>query len=137
MWWRLPHNPTPYDDDFEDQPAQGLFFKWVLGLVLPLMIFIYSVRAIVAEAAEFSIDQIALVVHGVNAIALGLAGAALALFLHCHYFWGNIYSQAWFSVLGKILAACIFIASLVILIIRVGVLGIRLSDKPGAALLTS
>ena len=46
------------------------------------------------------------------------------MFLHCHYFRGNVYNQAWFAVLGKIVAACGFIAGVGTLIVRVGVLGI-------------
>ena len=38
---------------------------------------------------------------------------------------GNIFNQAWFAVLGKIVAACGFIAALAFVLIRNGVLGIR------------
>ena len=51
------------------------------------------------------------------------AAMSIAVFMHCHYFWGNIYNQAWFAVLGKIIAGCGFIAGLGIVIIRVGILG--------------
>ena len=47
---------------------------------------------------------------------------AVGVFLHFHYFWGNVYNQAWWAVLGKILSAA-FIAATVTLIIRVGILG--------------
>ena len=58
------------------------------------------------------------------AIAFGAAAASAGVFLHCHYFRGNVYNQAWFAVLGKIVAACGFIAGVGTLIVRVGVLGI-------------
>jgi hypothetical protein len=62
---------------------------------------------------------------GLNALALGFAGVCLALFLHCHYFWGNVRDQAWYAVLGKILSLVGFIAALGLLIVRVGVLGVK------------
>ena len=37
--------------------------------------------------------------------------------------WGNVYNQAWPAVLGKILAACGFVAGLGFLLIHNGVLG--------------
>jgi hypothetical protein len=62
--------------------------------------------------------------RGLNAVAFGAAWVAVAVFVHCHYFWGNIYSQSWFAVLGKIIAACGFIAAIVFVLIRNGVLGV-------------
>ena len=47
-----------------------------------------------------------------------------AHFVHCHYFWGNVYNQAWLAVLGKIIGACGFIAGVAFVVIRNGVLGI-------------
>ena len=46
------------------------------------------------------------------------------MFVHGRFFWGNIFNQAWFAVLGKIVAACGFIAGLVFVLVRNGVLGI-------------
>ena len=124
MGWRLPHNPTPYDDDWEDQPAQGPFYQWVLGMVVPMGIFAFGIQAIATRQTEYG-GNISMPLHGVNAISLGIAAVSAAIFLHCHYFWGNIYNQIWFAVLGKIVAACGFIVGLGILLVRVGVLGIQ------------
>jgi hypothetical protein len=60
-----------------------------------------------------------------NAVAWAAAIISAGLFLHFHYFWGNIYKQAWFAVLSKIVAACGFIAALGTLIVRVGICGIN------------
>ena len=95
---------------------------WGLGVALPLVVLGLGVYAVVARQAEFG--HVPLRLHGANAIALGVAGISAAVFLHCHYFWGNVYNQAWFAVLGKILAACAFIAALGTLMVRVGVFGI-------------
>jgi hypothetical protein len=63
--------------------------------------------------------------YGLNAVAFGLAWVGAVLFVHCHYFWGNVYNQAWFAVLGKIGGAFVFIAGLGVVLVRSGVLGIR------------
>lgn len=128
MWfWRAPYNPTAYDDDFEDQPAQGWFFKWVLGMALPALILTFGVTSLLSRHARIGMagSPHETIFFGVNAVAYGTAAVSLAIFLHCHYFWGNIYNQAWFAVLGKIIAACGFIAGLGVLIVRFGVLGIN------------
>jgi hypothetical protein len=123
MWWRFPHNPTAYDDDWEGQPTQGPFYQWGLGVVVPVIILGLGIHAIMTRQAEYG-SRVTMTLHGSNAVALGIAAASAALFLHCHYFWGNIYDQAWFAVLGKIVAACGVIAGLGIVIVRVGVFGI-------------
>lgn len=123
MWWRPPHNPTAYDDDWEDQPAQGPFYQWGLGVVLPLALIGYGGYAIATREATFG-GRIAMTLHGPNAIAFGIAWVSAGVFVHCHYFWGNVMNQAWFAVLGKIVAACGFIAGLVFVLVRNGVLGI-------------
>ena len=121
MWQRTPYNPGPYDDDW-DQPGQGPFYQWILGAALPLAILIYGIFAIVTRQTTIGGQQ-PMHLEGLNATAIGIAAVSLGLFLHCHYFWGNIYNQVWFAVLGKIVSACGFIVGLGILLIRVGVLG--------------
>ena len=123
MWWRTPHNPTAYDDDWEDQPGQGPFYQWGLGVALPLALIGYGGYAIATREATFG-GRIAMTLHGPNAIAFGIAWVSAGVFVHCHYFWGNILNQAWFAVLGKIVAACGFIAGLGFVLVRNAVLGI-------------
>ena len=119
-WWRRPHNPNAYDDDWEDQPAQGVFHQWGFGVLLPLLVAAYGVHAILAKQAM--LGRVPFELRGVNAMALGAALLGASFFLHFHYFWGNVYNQAWFAVLGKILSACAFIAGLGTIVVRVGVL---------------
>jgi hypothetical protein len=123
MWRRFPYNPTAYDDDWEDQPRQGAFYQWVLGVALPIVITGYGVHAIITRQAEFG-SRSAMTLHGFNAIAFGIAWVSAGVFVHCHYFWGNIYNQVWFAVLGKICSACGFIGGLGFVLIHNGVLGI-------------
>lgn len=122
---RRPYYPTAYDDDWEDQPAQGWFYKWILGMCLPLALAGYGVHAIVAQDTVFAARHAAMTLHGRNAIAFGIAWSCAAVFVHCHYFWGNVYDQIWFAELGKILAACGFIAGMAFVLVRVGVFGIK------------
>ncbi|HEY7118270.1 MAG TPA: hypothetical protein VH475_16905 [Tepidisphaeraceae bacterium] len=123
MWWRYPHNPTAYDDDWEDQPGQGPFHQWGLGLVLPLALIGYGVYAIAMQQIRFG-GRITMTLHGPNAVAFGIAWISAGVFVHCHYFWGNVFDQAWIAVLGKTVAACGFIAGLAFVLVRNGVLGI-------------
>lgn len=123
MWWRSPHNPTAYDDDWEDQPGQGTVYQWGLGVFVPLLLVGYGVYAIVVQQIDFG-GHVSTTFRGLNAIAFGVAWVSAGVFVHCHYFWGNVYNQAWFAVLGKILAACGFIAGLGFVLVRNGVMGI-------------
>jgi len=123
VWWRLPHNPTACDDDWEDQPGQGPLYQWGLGVVVPLALIGYGIYAIATQHITFG-SRMPMTLRGLNATAFGIAWVSAGVFVHCHYFWGNIFNQAWFAVLGKIVAACGFIAGLVFVLVRNGVLGI-------------
>src|SRR4051794_30520633 len=123
MWSRGPYNPSAYDDDWEDQPGQGWFYQWVLGVALPLALVACGAYAIVMRQIDFG-GRATITLRGPNAIAFGIAWCSAGVFVHCHYFWGNIFDQAWFAVLGKIVAACGFIGGLGFLLVRHGVLGI-------------
>ena len=122
MLWRYPHRATAYDDDFEDQPSQGAFYQWGLGMIVPLGLLIYGLIILHDQEATWG-NEITMTLHDMNAVAYGVSVLSIAAFLHFHYFWGNIYEQIWFAVLGKILAACVFILSTGYLCFCVGVLG--------------
>ena len=66
-----------------------------------------------------------MMLRGLNAMAFGVAWVSAALFVHCHYYWGNVYNQGWVAVLGKIIGACGFIAGVGFVLVRNGVLGIQ------------
>jgi len=61
--------------------------------------------------------------HGPDAVALGIAFISVAVFFHCHCFWGNIYQLSASAVLGKILSIIAFIATLGYLFVQIFVLG--------------
>jgi hypothetical protein len=123
MWWRTPDNPTEYGDGWEVQPTQGAFYQWGLGVVLPLALVAYGGTGVVVRQVTFG-DQISMTLHGLNAVAFGVAWVSAGAFFHFHYFWGNVFNQAWFAVLGKIVAACGFIGGMAFVLVRNGVLGI-------------
>src|SRR5947199_119053 len=91
MWRRSSYQPTAYDDDWEDQPGQGAFYQWGVGIAVPLVILGFGLRAIALQQAAYG--RIPMDLRGINAIAYGAAEISAAVFLHCHYFWGNIYNQ--------------------------------------------
>ena len=124
MWQRFPYKPSAYDDDWEDQPGQGFGYQWGLGVLVPLALMAYGGYAIVMRRVEFG-GQVTMTFQGVNAVAFGVAWVSAGMFVHCHYFWGNVYNQAWWAVLGKIVGAMGFIAGVGVVLVRNGVLGLR------------
>ena len=121
---RFPDRPvTVYDDDFEDIPSSGPVAQYGGGVALPLMLVGYGIVCIIRRHAVLSGGRISLDLDGTKAVALATATIALGTFLHCHYFWGNIYHLSAWAVVGKILSAIAFIGGLGFLIVRVGVLG--------------
>jgi hypothetical protein len=126
MWWHhSPREPGPYDDDWEDQPTQGPMYQYGLGVMVAVLLAIYGTDGVVHQHIEIGRRVSPVTLHGKNAIAYGIAWICAGVFVHCHYFWGNIYNQAWFAVLGKIVSACGFIAALGYVLVRNGVWGIR------------
>lgn len=123
MLWRSRQNPTAYDDDWEDQPRQGPFYQWGLGVLLAALLVVWGVYAVVTRHVELG-SRSPMTLRGLNAVAFGAAWACAGAFVHFHYFWGNVYNQAGVAVLGKIIAACGFIAGLGFVLVRNGVLGI-------------
>lgn len=114
---------TGYEDDFEDVPPAGFLPQYGGGVLLPLLLVGYGVSCIATGHGILAGDQNRLDVFGPDAVALGTACASLGLFLHCHYFWGNVYQMSPFAVVGKVVSALAFIGGLRYLIIHLGVFG--------------
>jgi len=124
MFYRRPdYQPTAYDDDWEDIPASGSIAKWLGGVVAPIALITYGVTCFSTRHGMLPGRNGPLDLFGADAIADGLAIVSLGLFLHCHYFWGNIFHLATWAVLGKIVSLIGLIGGLVYLMIHVGVLG--------------
>ena len=124
MSYRRPdYNPTAYDDDWEDIPASGPIPKWLGGVLVPVAMIAYGIHCFATGHGEIPGRDYSMAVSGANAMAVGMASLSLGLFLHCHYFWGNIFHLAAWAVLGKIVSMIGFICGLGYLLIHVGVLG--------------
>lgn len=124
MYIRLPdHEPTAQGDDLVDIPAAGPLPKWVGGIIVPIAAIAYGVPCLITGHGVMGNRQTATDLYGPDAIAFGLACVAVGLFMHCHFFWGNIFHQAPIAVLGKIAALILFISSTGYLLIHFGILG--------------
>lgn len=119
---RPPQDSSADDDDWEDPPARRPIYKWGLGVALPVVFFAFGFEAVFTQSTDFA-ARFQLILHGLNAIAVGAGAVSVGLCLHCHYFWGDLHDRAWFVVPGKFLGAAGFIAGAVTFIVRVGVLG--------------
>lgn len=123
MFSRVPHNPGPYDDDFENQPTYSAYHKWFLGVAAPVGLIALGVYVLVRRDIDINLGRVEFT--GPNAAAIGVAIVSLGLFLHAHFFWGNLFDQHIVAVLAKIAAGLGFIGSLGFLLIRNGVLGMN------------
>jgi hypothetical protein len=123
--YRLPHRPGAYDDDWEDVPAQGGAAKWVAGGVLPAGLLGCAVFAVVRRSAWLPGGRAAAgtMLQGADAVALGVAVAGIAVFLHCHYFWGNVYHLAFGATVGKVAGLVGMIGGLGYLLVNLGIYG--------------
>ena len=119
---RSSYEPTAYDDDGEDIPASGPIAKWIGGVIAPLMLAIYGIACVATHHAIIG-WQMPLELFAARAVMAGIAAMSAGLFLHCHYFWGNIYHLSPWAVLGKILSLIGFIGSIGYLLVRVGIFG--------------
>jgi hypothetical protein len=119
---RYDYKPTAYDDDSEIIPASRPFPKWFGEIIAPLTLLVYGSISIVTQHGTIG-TQTPLDLHGTRAVALDIASVSMGLFLHCHYFCGNIYRPALWAVLGKIVSMIAFIGSLGYLLVRVDIFG--------------
>jgi hypothetical protein len=123
MIFRFPDRPTSaYDDDWADIPASGPLPQWLGGIIIPVALLAYGISRIVVRHAILG-GRIPIDLHGPTAVALGIASLSLGVFLHCHYFWGNLYHLSAAAVLGKIVALIGFIISVGYIIVQVGIFG--------------
>lgn len=116
---------TGYEDDWTDIPSSGFWPKWFGGVFFPLALLGYGIACIVKQRGYLpGRHGGGLALTQENAIALGIACLAASLFLHCHFFWGNIYHLSGYAALGKVGSALVFIVAFGFLIVRIGALGL-------------
>ena len=125
MFSRRPDHDADLFDDWSDLPPSSDALKYLAGIVLALFLVIYGLRCVISQHAMIPgtqrVEQIDF--HGAKAIALGTASLSFGIFLHCHYYWGNVYQEYIVAALGKIVGLIGLIVSLVYLIIRTGIYG--------------
>lgn len=121
---RPTREPTAYDDDWEDSPPASTWLKWIVGVLVPLAMIAFGISAVVTQHATIG-RRGAVALTGTNATAIGVAWIGLALFLHCHYFWGNLLDNHWLAEVGKIVGMAAAVGGLIVVLVRNGVLGIR------------
>lgn len=122
------HHPTGSpgpDYDWESHSGTRWFYKWVLGLAVPLLLLGYGVSVVLTREATFYGNRQPMPLHGLNAVVYGVVILSAALLLHCRFFWENVYSGAWWAELGKIIGLFGLIAGLGTLLLRAGVYGIN------------
>ena len=120
---RPDYQPSAYDDDFEDIPSSGLIPKWIGGVIIPAGLVVYGIVCFVTGHGELPGQFGSMTLTGTDAMALATAITSIGVFLHCHYFWGNIFHLGAWATLGKIASLLGIISGLGYLLVHVGVLG--------------
>jgi hypothetical protein len=106
---------------FDDDPPSGFLAKWFGGAAFPLVIGLYSLSILVTQQATLprrGFRRSGSQLLGGDAVAYGIAVLGAAMFLHCHYFWGNSQKLGEYSIVGKMVGAATFIGGIGWLLIR-------------------
>jgi len=107
---------------FDDDPPSGFLPKWFGGAAAPLIIGLYGASILIAQQARMPGRRMfrpsGSTLLGGDAVAYGIAVLGAAIFLHCHYFWGNTKNLAEYSILGKMIGAAVFIGGIGWLLVR-------------------
>lgn len=111
MWTRDLNRTTAEDIEDYSQPAQGGIIKmWLAGLVIAGVVVGYGLwSAFSGETILPARHASNVKVMGAPAAILGIAYAALGLFLHFHYFWGLNERLHRYSQPLKIVSLVVFI----------------------------
>lgn len=91
--------------ELDEDPPSDAWSKWAIGLVVPCLILLYGVSRIVfKQAVLYGTRGRSMPLGGWDAVALGVAIVAVALFLHSRYFWSNTNRMLPFAGLGQAVA---------------------------------
>lgn len=119
--------PTGRDVEGTERHApigHDAWFRWFVGVIVPLAVAAYGIWIVATQQTTIG-RRGALPLTGANAVAIGVAWIAAALFVHCRYFWDELHDSHWLSELGKIVALVIGIGGLGVVLVRNGIFGIR------------
>lgn len=103
-------------DLIEHLAGPGSLNKWsrvALGILVPVMIAGIGLVGIVQQSITFVAARPLRLAHyaGVEAVALGVAYLAVAVFVHCHCFLMTFDAFYGHGEIGKIIAAALFLGS--------------------------
>jgi hypothetical protein len=122
-------DPELLDAEFAnggDIPDPIFWDKWIGGVILPPVMLGYAVMIFITRHAyvpRYGRSGGSTDLYGDRAVALGVVVLSVALFVHLHCWWGNIYWRSTWPVVAKVIVATSFIVSLIYLFIRVSVPG--------------
>ena len=109
-WWRRhPYDPSKAFDvaeEFSGPPSGGQASRWTCGVGAAVIVIAYGLRCVVSGRAELVIPRGLQILHleGAEAVSLGITYIWLALFLHCHYFWGAHPAYWGYAQIAKIVS---------------------------------
>ena len=99
-------------EDLPFSPSGGRLKMWLAGAFLPLVPFIYGLMCILKQQATFWSTRLSkLEAVGSEAIALGIAYAAVGTFLHFHYFLGLHPTLLRYMSTGKLISVVVCMGS--------------------------
>ncbi len=70
----------------ENEPDNGGWERWAYGVIAPLPIAGLALLWMISRRADLH-DKVKTVLHGTDAVALGLTALFLAFALHFYFFW--------------------------------------------------
>ena len=105
--------------DIDDDPPNDPWSKWGIGIVVPCLIGGYGItRILFRHAVLHGRRGMSMTLNGWDAVMLGLAILAVALFLHSRYFWSNTDRLASYAGLGQFVALLLGIAGIGFVVVR-------------------
>jgi hypothetical protein len=106
------------------EPSSGDNSQWVLGIAVPLLAVGYGMFCFVTQHVRLTSHHTLVAdLHGVKAVAVGVASTSIGLFFHFHLFWGESLRLSRWADLGRIVSMTAFIVSLGYVMVRVAITG--------------
>lgn len=96
-------------DFFSNDPARSTFSRNAGGILAPLVLAYIGLSDMIwAEGTIYGRGGGRLELSGTAAVAYGAAFVALALFVHCHFFWTASEKLCEWADTGKTISLCLF-----------------------------
>jgi hypothetical protein len=111
-----------FDDN--DGPAGDGWSKWAWGVVAPLLIAIFGASRFYFQqftlggGGQFGSGGHRMLLTGYDAIAMGIASIAVALFLHSRYFLSDTKRFGAYADLGKVISLVVGIVAIGFVVVR-------------------